>query len=139
MRRGGGNPQLPTIALQTAIIVGTDKDDSKAIQALMEINKFDATEQQIILRGIGEGLKRRGLSVQALLKKKTTPDYLNAHLQNTFTKAEAVAIDSRAELPHRISAIQLLAFSHLDSTSTRLAKLLTAQTPQAMQIQVSKH
>ena len=136
LQRGGGNPQLPTIALQTAIIVGSDKDDSKSIQTLMEINKFDATEQQIILRGIGEGLKRRGLSLQALLKKKTTPDSLNAHLQNTFTKAEAIAVDSRAELPHRISAIQLLAFSHLDSTSTTLTKLLTAQTPQAMQIQV---
>tara|TARA_Y100001960_G_scaffold46042_1_gene46357 strand:- start:3269 stop:6331 length:3063 start_codon:yes stop_codon:yes gene_type:complete len=136
VQRGQQNPQLNSIALQSAILVGSDKSDGSTYHVLQGISELPTGVQQTVLRGLGEGLSRRGTTLRALITSEKAPDNLADNLAVLFTSAEAIAKDSKAALPNRISAMQLLAFSHTSSTPQVLQTLLTPQTPQTIQLQV---
>ncbi len=136
LQSGQGKPQLASIALQSSVLVGSDKRDELTFNVLRNTAALPASVQPLVLRGLGEGLNRRGMTLSAIIRSAAAPQGLADRLGQSFQNAEAKALNAKAELPHRIAALQLLAFSHLPATTQSLEGLLNPQTPQALQIQV---
>ncbi len=136
LKTGKGKSQLPSIALQTAILVGSNQQNDPTFTVLSKITELPAGIQQVILRGLGEGLSRRGTTLSAIITSTAAPEGLQKQLSQLFAAAQTVALDSKADLPHRLAALQLLSFSHLPTTTRSLEILLNPQTPQSLQLQL---
>jgi len=136
LNSGVGKSQLPSIALQASILVGSNKEDNLTFRVLSQTADLPAGLQPLVLRGLGEGLSRRGTTLRAMITSKTAPNSLASDLGKSFHAAQTLALDTNAVLAHRLAALQLLSFSHLASTSPSLESLLNPQTPQVLQLQV---
>lgn len=133
---GEGKSQLPSLVLQASILVGSNKQDNLTFRVLSQTADLPTGLQPLVLRGLGEGLSRRGKTLRTMITSKAAPNNLAKDLGQSFNAAQTLALDSKAVLAHRLAALQLLSFSHLSSTTSSLETLLNPQTPQVLQLQV---
>ena len=136
LKTGKNQPQLASFAIQTAILVGSNPNDGATFNVLSKTSNLSANLQTIILRGLGEGLSRRGKTLRAMILSPAAPAELSTQLGDLFNASVKQVLDPKVELPSRLATMQLLAFSHLPSTTDSLATLLDPQTPQSLQLQV---
>ena len=71
-----------------------------------------------------------------MILSPAAPAELSTQLGDLFNASVKQVLDPKVELPSRLATMQLLAFSHLPSTTDSLATLLDPQTPQSLQLQV---
>jgi putative membrane-bound dehydrogenase-like protein len=119
-----------------ASIVGAQPDSARIVAVLRRA--FEAQShpaaQLAILRGVGEGLSRRGLSIASLLDSRTSDADLKRAADNLFSHAAKTVRDEAEPAAARLSAIRLLAFAPFPQAALVLPQLLAPQVPTELQI-----
>jgi putative membrane-bound dehydrogenase-like protein len=119
---------------ELSAVVGGQSESVPAIGLLTDVfSASPASLQVAMLRGLGQGLARRGASIAGLLARKETDSRLRDSAAAAFGRAQAVAIDEKQPRGDRVSAIGLLAFAPYAQASA-LAALLSPQTPPDLQL-----
>ena len=90
--------------------------------------------QQSVLAGLGEGLNRRGSSLQKLVAAAVTSDSIRDSFRESFERAINKATDTDAAEAERLAAVQLLRFNSSDGILDSLASLLSARESQQIQL-----
>jgi len=120
---------------ELGLILGADKNPTPALRVLSAVsdNRQSPAIQQVVLSSVGEGLSRRGSSVQKLLADKRAPKELTARIDGLFASAAKTAFDAKQPLENRAAAVGVLAFAGFASLKNQFAELLSPQSPAALQ------
>jgi putative membrane-bound dehydrogenase-like protein len=117
-----------------ASIVGAQPDSARTVVVLRQV--FDArthsNAQLAVLRGVGQGLSRRGLAISSLLDHASDPALKKA-AEDLFTRSATVARDTSKPAADRIAAIRLLAFVPYSTVAPVLPELLQPQVSADLQ------
>ena len=70
---GEGKSQLPSLVLQASILVGSNKQDNLTFRVLSQTADLPTGLQPLVLRGLGEGLSRRGKTLRTMITSKAAP------------------------------------------------------------------
>jgi putative membrane-bound dehydrogenase-like protein len=118
-----------------ASIVGAQPDAKRAVSVLKRVFAAQShpVTQLALLRGVGEGLSRRGLSISELLAAHSDDPELKRAADELFTRAVRVARDAAQPAADRSSAIQLLTFAPYRQAADVLPELLSPQVPAELQ------
>jgi putative heme-binding domain-containing protein len=123
------------LLVELAAVVGAQPASAPALALLRDVfaGQIHPSLQVAILKGLGQGLTRRGASMSAILALKEADGGLRESAAASFKRASAVA--DADERPHadRVLAIGLLAFAPYAQASPALAALLSPQTPPDLQ------
>jgi putative membrane-bound dehydrogenase-like protein len=112
-----------------ASIVGAQPDSARTVAVLeraLEARSHPAA-QLAVLRGVGEGLSRRGVSISSFLAAHSSTPGLKRAADDLFAQAAASARDAAKPAPDRIAAIRLLAFAPFSQAAAVLPELLSPQ------------
>ena len=123
-----------TIVMQTAVIIGSHPSDTQTLNVLKSLKLVSPGTLPILLTGLGEGLDRRGSSLKAVITSQDTSTEIRQQLSLLFAQATTVSEDETENMKKRLTATQLLGFSHLDKADQVLAGLLIPQIPQSLQL-----
>ena len=123
------------LLVQLALIVGANPEAGPSIGLLSSATASDVplSIQQVVLTGLGEGLTRRGSSLEKLLAADSLPAPLREKLAGLFKRAMTLAADGEQEVARRERAIRLLAFADFKTAKDVLADFLSPQVPQSLQ------
>ncbi len=117
-------------------IVGAQPDAERTVAVLRQA--FEAQSHPVaqlaVLRGVGEGLSRRGLSISSVLASRTGDASLRQAADDLFARAATTARDASSPVAVRMSAIRLLAFAPFRQAAGVLPELLTPQAPSELQV-----
>jgi putative membrane-bound dehydrogenase-like protein len=115
-----------------AAIVGAQPDVPRIVPVLKRV--FEGHSQQVgVLRGLGEGLARRGVSISSLVADRASDPALKKAAEEMFTRAARTASDDSQPEPDRISAVRLLAFAPFPQAGPVLPELLLPRVPADLQ------
>jgi putative membrane-bound dehydrogenase-like protein len=118
-----------------ASIVGAQPDSQRTVAVLKRV--FEAQSHPVaqlaLLRGVGAGLSRRGLSISSLLAAHSSDPHLKHAAQELFDRAAKVARDASQPAADRVSAIRLLAFAPYRQAADVLPELLSPQVSTQLQ------
>jgi putative membrane-bound dehydrogenase-like protein len=120
---------------ELASIVGAQTDSSRTVAVLKQAfeARTPAVAQLAILRGVGQALSRRGLSISGLVGASNGDPELKRAADSLFARAAHDAGDESQPAPNRIAAVRLLAFAPYSQASTALADLLSPRTSADLQ------
>ena len=131
----------PALLSELASIVGAQPDSNRTVFVLKRV--FEAQShpaaQLALLRGIGEGLSRRGLSISSLLAASSTliagssDPGLSKAAADLFARAAVTARDASKSAADRIAAIRLLAFAPFRRAVAVLPELLSPDVANELQ------
>ena len=123
------------LLVQLALIVGANPEAGPSIGLLSSVTAADVplSIQQVVLTGLGEGLTRRGSSLEKLLAADSVSAPLKQQLAGLFKRAVTLAADGEQEVARRERAIRLLAFANFKIAKDGLADFLSPQVPQSLQ------
>jgi putative membrane-bound dehydrogenase-like protein len=112
-----------------------DRAETDGVLALLERGAQDAAGrswQAEVLLGLGEGVRRRGQSLDSLLKgsKSNATDLLRQLLR----EAQTTATDPRTDLGRREQAAELLSLGDLAGARETLVSLLDPRQPSSLQL-----
>jgi putative membrane-bound dehydrogenase-like protein len=118
-----------------ASIVGVQPDSKRTVSVLKRVFAAEShpVAQLALLRGIGDGLSRRGLSISNLLATNSSDPDLKRAGQDLFDRAAKIARDTSAPAADRVSAIRLLAFAPYQQAADVLPELLSPQVSADLQ------
>jgi putative membrane-bound dehydrogenase-like protein len=118
-----------------ASIVGVQPDSRRTVFVLKRVFAAHShpVAQLALLRGIGEGLSRRGLSISKLLATNSSDPDLKRAGQDLFDRAAKIARDTSQPATDRVSAIRLLAFAPSPQAAVVLPGLLSPQVSADLQ------
>jgi putative membrane-bound dehydrogenase-like protein len=125
---------LRPLLVELARLIGSSPKTADAHQLLMALSKpgvSDAT-RSAVLTALGEGLRRRGLSVGKVVSESSDPK-IAATLKAMFAQAAMVAQDEAASEANRLAAIAVLAQAEAAVVDDALPTLLTPQTSPTLQ------
>ena len=128
-------PHIAAFISELGLIMGADRDSASALRLLEYVSSPKAPSQSlsIALSSLGEGLSRRGSSMQALRKSKQFTPKLEQAISQAFQRAADLAGNQDAALMDRVEAIGMLAFADAALIQSELPELLTPRSPQALQ------
>jgi putative membrane-bound dehydrogenase-like protein len=120
---------------ELGMIIGANRDLQPALRVLSAVagDGRSSAVQQAVLSAVGEGLSRRGSSVQKLLTDKRAAKTLTAGIKRLFATAAKTAFDAKQPLLQRAAAVGVLAFADFTSTKKSFGELLSPQSPAALQ------
>jgi putative membrane-bound dehydrogenase-like protein len=120
---------------ELGLILGADRNPKPALRVLSAVagNGRSPAIQQAVLSSVGEGLSRRGSSVQKLLTDKRAAKELTGRIKRLFAAAAKTAFDAKQPLVDRAAAVGVLAFANYAAVKDRFAELLSPQSPAALQ------
>ena len=113
------------------VMVGSNPDPNPALQVLQAATS--GAGNTALLTALGEGLIRRGTTVEAVLNGANVSDELRTAVAAAFRNAAKTAINTDAAAASRREAIQLLALADYETAIDSLSGLLTPQTAQDLQ------
>jgi putative membrane-bound dehydrogenase-like protein len=121
--------------LDLASIVGAQPDSDRTAAVLKRIfaARSHPAAQGALLRGVGEGLRRRGLSMASVLAARSNDPGLTRSAAELFAGAAVAARDASKPAADRIAAIRLLAFAPFAQAAAVLPELLLPQVPADVQ------
>lgn len=120
--------QAPSLMSELALIAGAEKTGAGAIPLLRIVldKNLPAAIQQATLTSLGEGLARRGVTLDEVLKGQPA---LQAGVQSLIQHARQRTADESLPLTERVAAVGLLAFFDDQQSTQTLAQYLTPQAP----------
>jgi putative membrane-bound dehydrogenase-like protein len=146
LRQAGARPFLAELART----VGANAEAVGSLRLLARGTEPDrpADLKQLVLQSLGEGLARRGASLNTLLaddsSKSSKPPVSEAdrsmlrevrrRVDEMFRDALKVAADQDRPIAVRLPAVGLLGYDDDDETAERLQELLAPQIPQLLQL-----
>ena len=121
---------------QLALVLGSSKEETHIAYLLSSCMdpSIEFAVQQSVLAGLGEGLNRRGSSLQKLVAAAVTSDSIRNAFRKSFERAINKATDTDAAEADRLAAVQLLRFNSSDGIVDSLASLLSARESQQIQL-----
>jgi putative membrane-bound dehydrogenase-like protein len=126
--------EAPALLAELSAVVGGQVPTAPAIALLSDVFSASSPALQVaMLRGLGQGLARRGATIAGLLASKDTDTRLRDSAAAAFKRAQAVASDENQPRGDRVAAIGLLAFAPYKQASPALAALLSPQTSPDLQ------
>jgi putative membrane-bound dehydrogenase-like protein len=132
-----GRSQSVGLLGDLASVVGAQPDSKRTLAVLRRT--FEAPlpphAQLALLRGVGEGLSRRGSSISKLLAADSTDPGLRLAAQNLFHRAAETARNDSKPAADRTAGIRLLAFAPYAQAARALPDLLSPQVPAELQIE----
>jgi putative heme-binding domain-containing protein len=128
-------PHASAFISELVVSIGSIPDNAAALDLLVGIARPELSPQmqQTVLTALGEGLKRRGVTLSSLLSDKATNKQVRAKVDDLFRLAIKNATDEKQSLMPRATAIGLLAFADYAFTESTLEPFLSPQTPQILQ------
>lgn len=130
---GDSEPVRPLL-VELARMVGSAPDTDDSVQLLIAVTRpgvSDSTRAPV-LTALGEGLRRRGTSLAAILADVKSSEVAES-LAMLFEQAAAKARNTSAPESARLPAIALLALAEDKLVEQSLPELFTPQTPPALQ------
>ena len=125
-----------TVLERLAVVLGSSKDVMRSTHLLSSCldpsNEFEV--QQAVLAGLGEGLNRRGSSLQQLVNAEVTNDSIRNMFRASFERAMKKAMDTDATESDRLGAVRMLRFNSSLAIVDLLASLLSARESQQIQL-----
>ena len=117
-------------------VAGANPDPTPSLNLLAAMTRDDisAAMQRKVLSAVGEGLQRRGATVEQLLSSKQATDEVRQGLTSLFTEAAENALDEDRPVAGRAVAVSLLAFAPFPIAEEPLEELLGPQTPPPVQL-----
>jgi putative membrane-bound dehydrogenase-like protein len=118
-----------------ASIVGAQPDPGRTVSVLKRVFEVQShpAAQVAVLRGIGQALARRGLSISSLLASRSNDRGLKNAADDLFDRATIAARDTSRPAADRIAAIRLLGFAPFPQTAAALPSLLSPQVSADLQ------
>jgi putative membrane-bound dehydrogenase-like protein len=118
-----------------ASIVAAQPDSQRTVSVLKRV--FEAQShpgaQVAVLRGIGQALSRRGLSISSVLMARSGDRGLKKAADDLFDRAAMAARDASRPAADRIAAIRLLGFAPFPQAAAVLPNLLSPQVSAELQ------
>jgi len=120
---------------QVLMIVGANPEPAASLNVLSALTekKLPLDIQRVVLAGLGEGLRRRGTSLQKLLADKATSSEVRAQVNELFSSALRFVRGSKAYMSEQVAAVRLLAYADLKMATEELPSFLSPQKPQPLQ------
>jgi putative membrane-bound dehydrogenase-like protein len=131
-------PPPPQLFRRLAALVGargSDSDLAKALALVVPKNTCPQTWQAAILEGLGQGLQNSNRSLSRLWEQP--PPALQEAMDKVrpfFQMFALVVKDSKAELPGRLAAAQMLGYGPDATALAALQELLAPQNPAELQL-----
>jgi putative heme-binding domain-containing protein len=125
-----------TMLGELAQMIGAQPDVAKVNRVLKDVcgSKLNTATQRAVLRGVGDGLQRRGSSLRRWLSDRAT-DADARSLTAAFLATQSVlASDAKAAANERAAAALLIASADDAATEELLAKLLSPTESQTLQL-----
>lgn len=121
---------------ELARMLGTDTNAAAGLSALALVvnEQFDSKIRASILIALGDGLRRRGTTVQRLTRSAEADSKLGQLLTTFFSKSLSSAKDIDRPIAERVSAVRTLAFFECSSCRESLRELLNPQVDPQLQI-----
>jgi putative heme-binding domain-containing protein len=118
-----------------ASIVGAQPDSARTVSVLKRSFEAEAhpNAQLAVLRGVGDGLSRRGLSISVLVGAHSSDAGLKKIAEDLFARAVTAARDASKPAGERIAAVRLLAFAPFPQAAAVLPELLSPQVATDLQ------
>ncbi|MBM3971704.1 MAG: c-type cytochrome [Planctomycetes bacterium] len=123
--------------VELARSLGSDTNNASGISVLIAIleKKFAPSTNSTLMIALGEGLKRRGATLDSLLKSKFVgPDDLEMRVTTFLGSSISVLNDAGRPLAERIAAARMLAFLDCNSCRESLTLQLGPQTDPQLQL-----
>ena len=113
---------------QVMLIVGANPKAASSLNVLATLteSKLPLGIQQVVLAGLGEGLRRRGASLQKLLADKATSSEVRSQVNELFSSALRFARGRKSYVAEQVAAVRLLAFADLKMATEELPGLSLA-------------
>ena len=120
---------------QVMLIVGANPKPAVSLNVLATLTENDVplAVQQVVLAGLGEGLRRRGASLQKLLADKATSPDVRSQVGDLFSAALRLASSQKSTLAEQVAAVGVLAFTDLKTATEKMPGFLTPQVAQPLQ------
>jgi putative membrane-bound dehydrogenase-like protein len=127
--------QAASMITQLALIVGANPKPGPSLRLLAAAtaSELPLPMRQIVLKGLGQGLARRGASIPGLLAGRTVSDRLRERVAELFSHATELAGDAQQSIGDRELALRLLAFADFKTATDHLPEFLAPQVPQSLQ------
>ena len=124
-----------SLLTQVMLIVGANPKSEPTLRVLtnLQAEKLPLAMQQVVLAGLGEGLRRRGASLQKLLADKATSSDVRSQVEALFSAALRLASSQKSTLAEQVAAVRLLAFADLNLATEKIPGFLTPQVAQPLQ------
>lgn len=120
-------PEGKEFLRQLAQMIGARNENNRVTQALAKIDRLpDAEEALSLMRALGEGLRRSGSSLRAVLSDR--------RMREVLGEASKVCRDSRASELARVEAIRLLGLAGYTNSGPTLFQLLDTAPSPAVQL-----
>ncbi|MDP6447697.1 MAG: HEAT repeat domain-containing protein, partial [Pirellulaceae bacterium] len=134
-RQSIAKPHVAGLLAQLGLIIGANPNPRYAAELLSAAadNDVPLPTQQVVLTSLGQGLSRRGGSLQRLLAGDEIPPPLRKQVAELFVRAAAIGADADLPIARRRAALQLLAFADYDTATTKLSDFLSPRTPNSLQ------
>jgi len=136
----GDTQPVRSLIVDITRLVGSAPDAAnchRVLNSVMRDSVPEATRSDVVL-ALGDGLRRRGASINGLLADGKNAANWAEPLAKLFQQAKAVASKGDAAEAERSSAIALLAYGNNSLAEQSLPELLTPQTSPALQLAAVK-
>lgn len=121
---------------ELARMLGTDANPAAGLNALNLVvsGQLVPAARSSILIALGDGLRRRGMTVQRLMRAAEADTNLEQKLTLFLGQSLSVAKDAERPVAERVSAVRVLAFLDCASCRESLRELLNPQADPQLQI-----
>ena len=127
-------PATPLLVELTRLIGSSPKsNDVVALLKAVMNEKVPTTTRSPVLVALGEGLRRRGISIAKVLAETKADAAIGDSLSKVFQQASGVVTDAASNEAARLAAINLLALADAPLAETALPAVFTPQTSPALQ------
>lgn len=128
--------ESPDLLSDLAQMTGAQPDVAKVNRVLKEVcaSKLNFNIQRAVVRGIGDGLQRRGSSLRKWLSDRMTDSEARSVTAAFFATQSLLASEAKASPNERAAAALLIASADDAATEELLAKLLSPTESQAVQV-----
>lgn len=136
----GDTRPVRSLIVDIARLVGSAPDAANGHRVLTAVmrDSVDAATRIEVLLALGEGLRRRGASINSLLADSNGKAIGAEPLARVFQQARNVALKADATEAERLSSIALLAYAETTLAEQSLPELLTPQTAPQLQLAAVK-
>lgn len=124
------------LVIELLRIAGAKKDTNDALSVLgfASDDSISLVQKQLILGALGEGLERRGASLDTLLNDKKLDAGIKQRFDKTIADAVQIAEDEDESLKERVAAIRLLGFMNYQVAGDVLAEVLNPRSSPEIQL-----
>ncbi len=121
---------------ELARMLGTDANPAAGASVLKIVvnGEVSPAARRAILIALGDGLRRRGMTIERLLDAAQSESQLRQGLTMFTSKSLAAAKDVERSVSERVAAVRVLAFLDCESCRQALSELLNPQVDPQLQI-----